>query len=89
MKSIDCPAGEWTTLTRSIAAGMPAFYQVQLEGEEVAGTFRVYRSFLPFGLGFGQPETGELNPHMEFHRGWFDASFKVEINPNSALRAKI
>ncbi len=89
VKMIDCPAGKWTTLTRSMAAGMPASYPVRLEGEEVAGTYRVYRSYLPFGIGFGEPETGELGRHMEFARGWFDASFKVEIKPESDITAKI
>lgn len=89
MKEIACPAGDWTVLQKSMAAGMPASWTVALEGEEPSGAYRVYRSFLPFGIGFGEPETGQLQPTMSFQRGWFDASFKLEIQPDSDLQARI
>lgn len=89
MKEIQCKQGEWTVLTRSNAARMPAHYNVSLSGENPSGEYRVYRGFLPFGLGISLSERGDLKLKMEFSRNWSDASFRVEINPNQDLVAQI
>lgn len=85
MKQLTCPAGQWTILTKSNAAGMPAHYPVTLKGEPVSGRYRVFRGFLPFGIAIREAESGELKPRMEFSRGWFDASFRVELCPEADL----
>lgn len=69
------------------ASGMPRTYKFRFEGEIIAGEFRVLRSMLPFGLGFGEPEAGSLRERMSFDQGWFDVSYKLEIRPESDLTA--
>lgn len=89
MQEITCPAGQWTVLTKSNAAGMPANYMVSLSGDTIAGEYRIFRGFLPFGIGQSMSQKGELKAKMEFNRGWFDASFRVEICPKDDLIAKL
>ncbi len=62
---------------------------VKLEGEAVEGTYRILRSVLPFGLGFGQPETGPLSSSLTIEQGWFDTSFRLELSPSQDVTAVV
>ena len=87
-KSVDCKAGEWTVLAETMASGMPRTYQFELQGEIIEGQFRVSRSFFPFGLGLTQVDGGDLKPGLRFDQGWFDVSYRIEVNPKADVTAR-
>lgn len=86
-----CPRGVWTTLLLSHAAGMPAYWTVRFEapGGAVGGLVRESRSALPFGIAMSTPAERPLVAQMEFARGWFDASHRVDVMPAADVVATI
>jgi hypothetical protein len=88
-KTIECPAGEWTTIIRSRFAQMPAVWDVSLQasdGGEVAGEFEETKSRWIFR---GQPSSGQLRERLTFERGYWNTFYTVRIRPRSPVRAEI
>ncbi len=87
-RRVKCPAGSWTVLINNFASRMPGSWTIEFHGqEEVSGTVRESRGFLPFGIGMSSGER-ELTGRMTFERYWSNASYRLEVKPNSDLEAK-
>lgn len=89
MRKVKCPGGTWTVLMNCIASGMPADWRVTFSGGEVKGLYRESRGFLPLGIAMGPPVEGPLEPTKRYYRGWFDASYRLEVCPETDLEAEI
>lgn len=88
-KTVQCQAGEWTTIISNFGTGMPKAFRVRfepVEGGTVSGTFEERRYFWVFPM---RPETGPLKPLMEFRRDWINGIYKVRIRPDGPLAAEI
>ena len=87
-KTIDCPAGQWTTIIRSRFAQMPAVWNVHLRSEdgEVAGEFEETKSKWVFP---GKPVTGQLGERLTFERGYWNTFYLVRIRPRTPVTAEI
>lgn len=87
-KTIECPAGEWTTIIQSRFAQMPATWNVTLrsEGVEVAGEFEEKKSAWVFP---NPPTQGQLRNSMVFERGYWNTFYSVRIRPMVAVTAEL
>jgi hypothetical protein len=87
-KTITCPAGQWTTIIRSLFAQMPASWELHLrsEGSDVEGEFEETKSAWVFP---GKPVSGQLREHLTFERGYWNTFYSVRIRPRTTLTAEI
>lgn len=87
-KTINCPAGEWTTIIRSRFAQMPAGWEIHLRSEsgEVTGEFEETKSRWVFP---GQPVSGQLQERLTFERGYWNTFYSVRIRPRTPVVAEI
>jgi len=88
-KSIECPAGQWTTVIRSRFAQMPAVWEVRLRtegGGEVAGEFEETKSKWIFP---GRPVTGQLRERLTFERGYWNTFYSVRVRPRYHVTAEM
>jgi hypothetical protein len=87
-KTINCPAGEWTTIIRSRFAQMPAVWDVHLrsEGGDVAGEFEETKSAWLFSR---PPVSGQLQERLTFERGYWNTFYSVRIRPRTPVVAEI
>jgi hypothetical protein len=88
-KVIRCPKGQWTTLINNTASRMPATWTVDFRSPDgqIAGRVREARSFLPLGLAMKSDGESPLRPAMSFERYWTNASYRLEVCPDSDLEA--
>lgn len=88
-KTVECPAGEWTTIIRSRFAQMPAVWEVSLhapDGGEVAGEFEETKSRWIFR---GPHVVGRLSGRLTFERGYWNTFYSVRVRPRIPVRAEI
>jgi hypothetical protein len=86
MKTIACPAGQWTTLVSNFGSGMPRTFEVRFEGAEVSGEYVEKRHWWIFPQ---QPATGRLERHMSFHRRWINAIYSIKVKPDHDVTALV
>lgn len=86
-RSVECPAGKWTTIISNFSIGASRKYTVAFvpeADEDVSGRYeeRRYRLILP-----GKPSSGRLVPLMEFCRNRADTFYRVRVRPEDDIRA--
>ncbi|MCL4859564.1 MAG: hypothetical protein KJZ93_09165 [Caldilineaceae bacterium] len=88
MKTVVCPAGQWTTLIRSRFAQLPKVWRVHLRSEdgEVAGEFAETKSIWIFP---GHPVHGKLCDRLTFVRGYWNTFYTVRIRPRATVMAEM
>jgi len=87
-KTVDCPAGKWTSLISNFGTGMPKTFTIAFtpeNGEDVSGEFEEKKYFWIFP---GKTLHGPLVPLMEFQRDWINGIYKVRVKPDSRVTAE-
>ena len=87
-KTINCPAGQWTTVIHASFAQLPITWTLRLQSEAnaVAGEFEETKSSWIFP---GTPATGPIQAQMSLARGYWNTFYKVRLRPNHATTVTI
>jgi hypothetical protein len=88
-RTINCPAGEWTTIFDHAFVQIPQSWTVTFgaaDGSAVAGDVEEKRSTWIFP---NPPTLFELRPVMVFERGWWTTFYRVRVRPTTDLTARI
>lgn len=88
-RTIRCPAGEWTTIFDHAFVQIPRSWTVTFvtsDASAVGGEVEEKRSSWIFP---NPPTVVELQPTMEFHRGWWTTFYSVRVRPTTDVIAQI
>lgn len=86
-KTVECPAGKWTTIISNFGTGMPRTFTVAFttsSGDDLTGEFEERKYFWIFPQ---KPVRGPLVPLMKFRRQWINGIYKVRVRPDSPATA--
>jgi hypothetical protein len=86
-RTLQCPAGEWTTIFDHAFVQMPWTWIITFtssDGSPVSGEIAEKRSSWIFP---NPPVSRPLVAQMEFHRGWFNTFYSVRVKPDQDVFA--
>jgi len=87
-KTIVCKAGKTTKIISNFGSGHAKTFKVDISGngELISGTFIEKKYLWIFPKA---PNTGEIEPHMLFHRDWINGIYKVYVTPDQDVIVEI
>lgn len=79
-KTINCPAGQWTTVIHTSFAQLPITWTLCLQSETnvIEGDYEESKSSWIFP---GTPTTGPMQAQMSFARGYWNTFYKLRFRP--------
>lgn len=87
-KTVECPAGEWTTIISNFGTGTPRTFEVAFATSSADGLTGEFEERKYFWIFPQEPVRGPLVPHMKFHRQWINGIYKVRVRPGSTTTAR-